>query len=160
MNGNSDDDNTWEGLTTAQLKQEQAKLEGKVKSAKDSRLLSIQDQLESKLAQLKQFMRQQLPDGQRYLSIQSHLRRIAKQREHLESKQQEYQRLLQDTEEKLLTTQQEEQDLHKQLLEAKAIMAADTELDSPDSQPARMKAAVSHAASALDKQVLALENKT
>ena len=81
------------------LKQEQTV----IKSSKESRLTSIQEQLEQKLSQLKQFMRQHLPDGQHFLSIQSHLRRFLKQGEHVEAKQQEHQKALQETEDELAT---------------------------------------------------------
>ena len=91
----------WDGMTMPALKQEQVKLESMIKSARESRLVSIQEQLEQKLAQLKQHMRQQLPEGHRFLSIQSQMRRLSKQREHLESKRQEHQKALAEVEEKL-----------------------------------------------------------
>ena len=48
---------------------------------------------------------------------------------------------------------QEESDLQKQLTEVRSLLACDTLLDTPESQPARLKAAVAQATCAIAKQV-------
>ena len=142
----------WQGMSMPQLKAELTKLESMVRQLKDSKLDALLEPLEANVSDLKAHIRLQLSEGQRLDSIQGQLRRLAKQREFHQSKQEEYTKALRETEEKLLGITAEEDKLQKQLVEIKQAMAADTQLDSMD-QSEKIKQAASTAALDVVKQL-------
>ena len=80
-----------------------------------------------------------------FLSIQSHIRNLAKQNEYHKGKRIEYENSLQETPTR-------GSGLAEAATEAREQISAATQIDSPDTQPARMKAAVAHVATAIIKQ--------
>ena len=142
----------WQGMSMQQLKAELAKLEAMVRQAKESKLDALIEPLETNVLDLKAHIRLQLSEGQRLDSIQGELRRLTKQREFHQGKQEEYAKALRDTEEKLIGIAAEEEKLQKQLAEIKQAMAAETQVDTPDHSE-KLKQAASVAAVDVVKQL-------
>ena len=121
-------DDAWSGCSMGQLKQEAHRLEQLIKTLKDTKLPC--DPAQARLAQLRTYMRAQLPLTQRLDSLQAQVKKQAKLRETLETSIEDQRKKLVESEEKLKQAGEKEAELQRELAEVMKEASSDTVLDS------------------------------